>query len=65
MPSGSCSWSGHTLTITTGLTLTGAGMGSTVLTSTSTFIDVFPDSTAIANEDPSDHRFHVRRQQFS
>jgi hypothetical protein len=27
-------------------------MGSTVLTSTSTFIDVFPDSTAIANEEP-------------
>jgi len=48
VPSGNCSWS-STLTLTHGINLAGAGVGSTVITSSGTMISVAPDSTAIAN----------------
>lgn len=50
VPSGNCSW-GSTLTLTAGITLQGAGVGNTVITSTGTMISVEPDSTAIANSE--------------
>lgn len=50
VPAGSCTWS-STLTLTKGLTLAGAGIGKTVITSTAEMIDVEPDATTIANED--------------
>ncbi len=48
VPSGNCSWS-STLTLTAGITLQGAGVDNTVITSSGTMISVAPDSTAIAN----------------
>src|SRR5437016_5419452 len=50
VPAGSCTW-GSTLALTYGITLAGAGVGSTVITSSGTMISVVPDSTAIANEE--------------
>jgi hypothetical protein len=48
VPAGSCSW-GSTLTLTYGITLTGAGVGSTVITSNITPLALHPDAIAIAN----------------
>jgi hypothetical protein len=48
VPAGNCNWS-STLTLTYGVTLSGAGVGNTVITSSGTMISVAPDSTAIAN----------------
>ena len=52
VPAGSCSWSSP-LNITTGITLTGAGAGSTIITSSGgiTLITANPDATAIANSE--------------
>jgi hypothetical protein len=53
VPAGSCTW-GSTLTITKGLTLTGAGAGNTVIingTGDGTVLQLSPDSTAIANDE--------------
>lgn len=53
VPAGSCTW-GSTLTITKGLTLTGAGAGSTIIfngTGDGTVLQLSPDSTAIANDE--------------
>jgi hypothetical protein len=52
VPAGSCTWS-STLTLTYGITLTGAGVGSTVITSSGgvTLVSVTPDVTAIANSE--------------
>jgi hypothetical protein len=53
VPAGSCTW-GSTLTITKGLTLAGAGTGSTVVingTGDGTVLQISPDSTAIANSE--------------
>jgi hypothetical protein len=52
VPAGSCTWS-STLSLTQGITLTGAGVGSTVITSSGgvTLITVTPDSTAISNSE--------------
>jgi hypothetical protein len=49
VPAGNCTWS-STLTLTSGVTLAGKGVGSTVITSSNTvLISNVPDSTAIAN----------------
>ena len=49
VPAGSCTWSSP-VTITTGLTLNGAGVGSTVITSSggSQLLSISPDTTAIS-----------------
>src|SRR6185295_13960607 len=55
VPAGSCTWS-SSLTITKGLKLQGAGIGSTVITSSqSSMISYQPDATAITNNE----RFEV------
>jgi hypothetical protein len=50
IPAGNCTW-GSTLTLTYGITLAGAGVDTTVITSSGgvTLISVIPDLTAIAN----------------
>src|ERR1051325_976854 len=52
VPAGSCTWS-STLNLTYGITLTGAGAGVTVITSSGgvTLISVVPDAIAIANSE--------------
>jgi hypothetical protein len=52
VPAGSCTWS-STLNLTYGITLTGAGVGSTVTTSSGgvALVSVIPDATAIANSE--------------
>jgi hypothetical protein len=53
VPAGNCSW-GSTLTLTQGVTLQGAGVGSTVITNgggDGTTLQISPDSTAIANDE--------------
>jgi len=54
VPSGSQTWS-SILTITKGITLQGAGIGSTVINSSqSSIIDYEPDATAISNNERFD-----------
>src|SRR5271165_6234052 len=50
VPAGNCTW-GSTLTLTYGITLAGAGVDTTVITSSGgvTLISVLPDATAVAN----------------
>ena len=50
VPAGACSWSAPVL-LTKGITLVGAGVGSTVITSSggSVLVSAVPDATAIAN----------------
>jgi len=50
VPAGSCTWS-STLNLTYGITLTGAGVDTTVITSSGgvTLISIIPDAVAIAN----------------
>jgi len=50
VPAGSCTWS-STLTLTYGITLTGAGPGKTVITSSGAIplVSAVPDATAITN----------------
>jgi len=52
VPAGNCTWN-STLSLTYGITLTGAGVGNTVITSSGgvTLISVVPDATAIANSE--------------
>ena len=56
VPAGSCSWS-STLTLTQGITLLGAGSGSTIITysgsggATAYMVNVNPDATAITNDE--------------
>jgi len=53
VPAGSCTWS-STVTITKGLTLTGAGAGNTIIlngTGDGNVLMISPDSTAIANDE--------------
>lgn len=53
VPAGSCTW-GSTLTLTKGVNLIGAGLGSTVITNgvgDGTTLQISPDATAIANEE--------------
>jgi hypothetical protein len=52
VPAGSCTWS-STLTLTYGITLTGAGVDTTTITSSGgvTLISLIPDATAIANSE--------------
>lgn len=50
VPAGSCTW-GSGVTITTGLTLIGAGQGSTIITASASgvvFVTASPDATAIS-----------------
>jgi hypothetical protein len=52
VPAGSCTWATSVI-LTKGITLAGAGVGNTVITSSaaSTFIYGMPDATAIANSE--------------
>jgi len=52
VPAGSCTWT-STLSLTYGITLTGAGVGKTVITSAGgiRLISAVPDDTAIANSE--------------
>jgi hypothetical protein len=52
VPEGNCTWASR-VTLTKGVTLTGAGVGSTVITSSggTILLAVEPDATAIANEE--------------
>jgi len=53
VPAGSCTWA-STLTITKGITLTGAGAGNTIIvngTGDGTLVEIDPDATAISNDE--------------
>jgi hypothetical protein len=52
VPAGTCTWS-STLNLTYGITLTGAGVDTTFITSSGgvTLISVIPDATAVANSE--------------
>jgi hypothetical protein len=52
VPAGTCAWSSP-VRLTKGITLTGAGVGSTVITSSgsSVLISIIPDATTIANSE--------------
>jgi len=50
VPAGSCTWSGS-ITLSKGITITGAGVGNTTITDSGVVFQVNPDSTAISNSE--------------